>query len=145
MGKPSIQSPREQLEHDFGWFNRYANINHYLWRGSRLVAAASALAASGVILLTDQTVLAAGLALLAAVLQVLDATAKPQESWRRYRVTAERLRIETGLFDGKAGVYADSPNPDRLLAERLASIRRRELASFERLWAEQAPDAEPGQ
>jgi hypothetical protein len=143
MAEPvSKVHPRTQLDRDFGWFNRHANLSRYLWRGTKVVATLSALAASGVILLTDHTGIAAGLAVLTAVLEVVDATGRSQESWLRYRVAAERLRIEQGLYDGGAGPYSDAADTDRLLAERLAAIRRGELRSLEQLWRGSTGDAE---
>jgi hypothetical protein len=64
-------------------------------------------------------------ALLAAVLAVMkgmETAFQWQSNWVNYRAAAEALKHEKYLYLAKGGPYADAPNPDRLLAERVEDI-----------------------
>ncbi len=71
---------------------------------------------------------AAGSALL--LLEGVQQLGQYQQNWLAYRSTCEQLRHEKFLHAADAGVYADVPDPDRLLAERLEGLVPQEHAKW---------------
>ena len=67
---------------------------------------------------------------LIVVLEGIQQLQQYQQNWTTYRSTCERLKHEKFLFLGRAGPYAEVPNPESLLAERVESLVSQEHAAW---------------
>lgn len=79
-------------------------------------------------------------ALVGALLMVLEGVQQlnqHQHNWMSYRSTCEKLKHEKYLFQAKAGPYAKTAEPARLLAERTEGLVSQEHAE----WTERREEA----
>jgi hypothetical protein len=89
---------------------------------SAAVPVAAAASASGVVI--------AVLGALILILEGVQALFGWQQNWVNYRNNAEALQSEQHLFEAKAGPYAKTDAPKRLLAERVEQLLSTERSGW---------------
>jgi Protein of unknown function (DUF4231) len=117
----------DRLEGQIVWYDAKAKRNQRNYRVASVVeigiSAAIMIVASLPSPVTYRSVsLAAVLAAVLAIMKGMETAYQWQSNWINYRAAAEALKHEKYLYYGKAGPYADAPNPDRLLVERVEDV-----------------------
>lgn len=122
MAAPAVDPTLTRIEDQLGYYERTAARSQKNFRTVKVaqltVAAAVPVAAAA----GASAVLIAVLGALILILEGVQALFNWQQNWVTYRHTAEALRSEQHLFAAVAGPYADSKNPERLLAERVEGL-----------------------
>jgi hypothetical protein len=122
---------RTELEAQFAFYDGAARRYGYTYQAIRLVNAVSASAAAFTGLLTPWPAVVPGaLAAIAAALAIIERAWNPQREWMRTRTAAELLRRERTFYDAGASEYADPSTRQAVLAERMETIRSRELEEY---------------
>src|ERR671915_2189150 len=107
----------DRLDDQLAWYEDKAK-QHKRWYQSLKVAqivvaaAIPAVAAAG-----GSAGFAGALGAVVVVLEGLQQLFQFQQNWIAYRGTAEALRRERYLHEARAGRYAETEQPDRVLAE----------------------------
>ncbi len=126
----------ERVTDQIGWYDVKSRLNQRRFKQLKIcqiVLAAAIPVAAG---LTPAAVVGAAGALI-VVLEGLQQLQQYQQNWTSYRATCEQLKHEQFLYMAHAGPYADAPDPDALLAERVESLVSQEHAA----WVSQREDA----
>lgn len=134
----SGESPAQARVGDqIAWYDSKSQFNQRWFKGLKIcqiVTAAAIPVAAGA---SAPAWLVGGAGALIVVLEGLQQLQQYQQNWTNYRATCERLKHEQFLFLARAGPYADVPNPETLLAERVESLVSQEHAA----WASQREEA----
>lgn len=139
---------RERLDDQIAWYDRKATFNQHRYRISTVIQiaisaiimiVASAAKPLTIPLGTFDLGWAALLAALLAVMKGMETAYQWQANWVNYRGAAESLKRERYLYLGKAGPYADAPDPNRLLVERVEDVIAHETGG----WAGRMQQAQP--
>lgn len=122
----------KRLEEQLGWYERQSERSKRAFQALKVTqivvaAAIPAIAAAGA-----SVGFAGALGAVVVVLEGIQQLFQFQQNWISYRGTAEALRRERYLYEARAGHYAETEQPDRVLAERLDGLLSQEHAT----WAE---------
>jgi hypothetical protein len=122
----------QRLDEQLNWYERQSQRSKRAYQGLKVTqivvaAAIPAIAAAG-----GSAGFAGALGAVVVVLEGIQQLFQFQQNWITYRGTAEALRRERYLYEARAGRYAETEHPDRLLAERFESLISHEHAT----WAE---------
>jgi len=121
---------RARLEDQIAWYDRKSQENQRWFKALKIcqiVTAAAIPVAAGV---GAKAWLVGGGGALIVVLEGIQQLQQYQQNWTTYRSTCERLKHEKFLFLGRAGPYAEVPNPESLLAERVEGLVSQEHAAW---------------
>ena len=125
---------QKRLEEQIDWYDKKSAFNQRWFKRIKiieLIAAALIPLLAGLSTLIPYSALITGsLGALIAVLESVLGLYQFQTNWISYRSTCEGLRHEKYLWLAKAGHYADTKDPDRLLAERIESLISTEHAKW---------------
>jgi hypothetical protein len=121
VSSSSEQVTLERLNTQIDWYDKRSRSNKKWYKSLKTL---TLIAATTIPVLTTSTMahanqLAASLGVLITLLEALQQLNQYQANWIAYRATAESLKHEKYLFLGAAGIYAKSPKPPTLLAERV--------------------------
>ena len=127
----AVPSPvQARLEDQIAWYDAKSEQNQLWFKVLKVcqivVAAAIPVAAAAS---APEWLLGGGGALI-VVLEGLQQLQQYQQNWITYRSTCERLKHEKFLFLGHAGPYANAPDPESLLAERVEGLVSQEHAAW---------------
>ena len=128
---PSAESPAwARLQDQIGWYDAKSKLNQRWFKALKVcqivVAAAIPVTAAAS---APLAVIGGGGALI-VVLEGLQQLEQYQQNWTTYRATCERLRHEQFLFLAHAGPFANAPDPEALLAERVEGLVSQEHAAW---------------
>lgn len=135
---PEDSAAWRRLEDQIAWYDRKSNENQRWFKALKvcqIVTAGAIPVAAGA---SAPTWLIGGAGAFIVVLEGLQQLQQYQQNWTTYRSTCERLRHEKFLFLAHAGSYAQSPDPDALLAERVEGLVSQEHAA----WVSHRTDAD---
>lgn len=119
-----------RLEDQIGWYDR-RSIDAQWWHKRLKIAAI--IAAALVPLTAGFSIcpwITGLLGVFIAVIEGIQQLNQYQHNWITYRSTCEALKHEKYLYLATAGPYANVPNPDMLLAERIESLISQEHAKW---------------
>lgn len=120
----------DRLQDQIAWYDRKSQVNQAWFKrlkvGQIVTAAAIPVAAGASV---SVSVIGAAGALI-VVLEGLQQLQQYQQNWTTYRSTCERLKHEQHLFLAQAGPYAQAPNPEEMLAERVEGLVSQEHAAW---------------
>jgi hypothetical protein len=120
----------DRLEDQIGWYDRKsirAQRDYKRLKVLQLVAAAVV----PVVAAADATAwITAAVGGVVLVLEGVQQLGQYQQTWINYRSTCEALKHEKYLFLARAGSYAGSPDPTRLLAEQIEGLVSQEHAKW---------------
>jgi hypothetical protein len=122
----------ERLEDQLAWYDRKSLTNQRAYKRIKVVeilAAATVpfLAGLG---LPHTSIVTGGLGVLITVLEGLLHLNQYQHNWINYRSTCQALKHEKYAYLGKAWPYANVPDPQTLLAQRIESLVSQEHAKW---------------
>jgi hypothetical protein len=120
----------DRLQDQIGWYDKKSAVNQSrfkLFKVCQIVTAAAIPVAAGV---SAPAWLVGGAGALIVVLEGLQQLEQYQQNWTSYRSTCEQLRHEQFLYLAHAGPYADVPDPEAVLAERVESLVSQEHAAW---------------
>jgi hypothetical protein len=127
---PSTSPAWARLQDQITWYDKKSALNQSrfkLLKICQIVTAAAIPVAAGV---SAPAWLVGGAGALIVVLEGLQQLEQYQQNWTSYRSTCERLKHEQFLFLSGAGPYADVPDPEAVLAERVESLVSQEHAAW---------------
>nr|WP_319377492.1 DUF4231 domain-containing protein [uncultured Methanoregula sp.] len=137
---PSENPTVERLEAQLRYYSQSSRKNRlwYKWLKVAEIIAAAAIPLVVVIFPTPKcsdppvtaAFIAALLGMLIVILEGFQGLNQYQHNWITFRSTAEDLKHEKYLWLAKAGPYANTANPDTLLAERIESLISREHSKW---------------
>lgn len=119
-----------RLQDQISWYDEKSALNQSrfkLLKICQIVTAAAIPVAAGV---SAPAWLVGGAGAFIVVLEGLQQLEQYQQNWTSYRSTCERLKHEQFLFLSHAGPYADVPDPEAFLAERIESLVSQEHAAW---------------
>lgn len=119
-----------RLQDQIAWYDKKSAVNQSrfkLFKICQIVTAAAIPVAAGA---SAPAWLVGGAGALIVVLEGLQQLEQYQQSWTSYRSTCEQLKHEQFLFLAKAGPYADVPDSEAVLAERVESLVSQEHAAW---------------
>lgn len=129
--RPSPDSPAwARLQDQIAWYDAKSGAcqrRFKLLKVCQIVTAAAIPVAAGA---SAPAWLVGGAGALIVVLEGFQQLEQYQQNWTTYRSTCEQLKHEQFLYLATAGPYADTPNPDLLLAERIESLVSQEHAAW---------------
>lgn len=117
-----------RLQEQIAWYDgrsRSCQSRFKLLKVCQIVAAAAIPVAAGV---AAPAWLVGGAGAFIVVLEGLQQLEQYQQNWTSYRSTCEQLKHEQYLFLAGAGPYAEVPDPEAALAERVESLVSQEHA-----------------
>jgi hypothetical protein len=129
---PSLsESPAwTRLQDQIAWYDaksRSCQSRFKLLKVCQIVLAAAIPVAAGA---SAPAWLVGGAGALIVVLEGLQQLEQYQQNWASYRSTCELLKHEHYLFLARAGPYADVPDAEAVLAERVESLVSQEHAAW---------------
>ena len=129
----------ERLDDQLSWYSSRARSNQMYYKRLKVgeIAAAALVPAVGALSIAQGPAIASFLGAAIVVLEGIQHVYQYQANWIEYRATSEALKRECHLYSAKAGPYADTPRPDRVLAERIEEL----MSTEQRKWV-QASGAE---
>lgn len=119
-----------RLQDQIAWYDKKSAVNQSrfkLLKVCQIVAAAAIPVAAGV---SAPVWLVGGAGALIVVLESLQQLEQYQQNWTSYRSTCEQLKHEQFLYLSHAGPYANVPDPEAVLAERVESLVSQEHAAW---------------
>jgi len=119
-----------RLQDQLAWYDKKSQVNQSrfkLLKICQMVTAAAIPVAAGV---SAPAWLVGGAGAFIVVLEGLQQLEQYQQNWTSYRSTCEQLKHEQFLFLSQAGPYADVPDPEAVLAERVESLVSQEHAAW---------------
>jgi hypothetical protein len=125
----ALEATLTRLEDQLNWYDQKSQDNQRLHKVSNIAQIVVAAAIPVLAWITPVWVVAVLGALIAAF-KGLESAYQWEYNWINYRSTAERLKHEKFLFEANAGPYADDPNAQRVLAERVEGIVSHEHAAW---------------
>lgn len=119
---------RKYALYQMQWYERKAKLAkawHWWLKTVEIVAAASI---PVIVLLPgyETDLLVAALGALVTVLEAFQQFFRFRDSWLNFRSTAEAIRRDLLLFGTGSAPFADAPDRNRMLAERLAALTAEE-------------------
>jgi Protein of unknown function (DUF4231) len=120
----------QRLEEQLDWYERQSERSKRAYLALKVVqivvaAAIPAIAAAG-----GSAGFAGALGAVVVVLEGIQQLFQFQQNWITYRGTAEALRRERYLYEARAGRYAETDQPERVLAERVDGLLSHEHAAW---------------
>jgi len=132
-----------RIEGEIAFTERWANIQGSLFyglTGFKIVAAASIPIILSVVS-TDSARLWAGVTGgLVAIVETFTVSFSLKDRFAQKRLECEALKQERWLYLGRAGVYAETETPEKLLVERVEAIIEKRIKA----WAESVAKDHPG-
>ena len=120
----------DRLESQIAWYSQRSRYCQRMFKSLKVI---TIVAAASIPLLTSvegPLMIVGALGALIVVVEGLQQLNQYQTNWTTYRSTAETLKHEKYLHAAKAGPYADTADPTRLLAERLEGLISQEHAKW---------------
>ncbi len=134
----SDRSPaQERVRDQIAWYDTKSQHNQHWFKRLKICQIVTAAAIPVAAAVSAPVWLIGAGGALIVVLEGLQQLEQYQQNWTTYRATCEQLKHEQFLFMAHAGPYADAPDPDALLAERVESLVSQEHAA----WVAQQQDA----
>ncbi|MGW1339952.1 DUF4231 domain-containing protein [Kribbella sp. NPDC002412] len=125
-------SPAEQLiSVRFNWYFQHARQARVAYRALGTLQLLAALVIAISVAISAPTWLAPALGGLIALAEGIRTLFGYRDSYPTYTRTAQQLRNEAWLYAQRAGRYAKTEDPVRLLAERVVEISQEETADWE--------------
>lgn len=116
----------KRLDDQIDWYDKKSAYNQSRYKAIKiieLIAAALIPLLSGFSTMVPYFAIITGiLGALIVVLESLQGLYQLQSNWISYRTSCEGLKHEKYLWLAKAGPYADTKDPDGLLADRIESL-----------------------
>ncbi|MGN6816154.1 MAG: DUF4231 domain-containing protein [Solirubrobacterales bacterium] len=137
---PTTSPAWARLQDQLTWYDKKSQVNQSrfkLLKVCQIVTAAAIPVAAGV---SAPAWLVGGAGAFIVVLEGLQQLEQYQQNWTSYRSTCEQLKHEQFLFLSRAGPYADVPDAEAVLAERVESLVSQEHAA----WVANREDAKKG-
>ncbi len=124
------QDTLDRLEDQISWYDKKSASNQtmYKWCRGLVIVSAAMIPLSANFPLVD--FLPTWLGALIVVVEGFQQLNQFHQNWISYRSTCEALKREKFLWIGKAGHFADTDNPNALLAERIESIIAQEHSKW---------------
>ena len=125
-----LDATKERLEDQIAWYDRKSAHCQTVYKRLKLSTVA---AAALIPVFAGLAAPAWATGTLGAVIVLFEGAQQLnqyQANWIAYRSTAESLKHEKYLHLALAGPYADAPNPDALLAERIEGLVSQEHAKW---------------
>jgi hypothetical protein len=119
-----------RLQEQIKWYGEKSRDNQRWFKALKIcqiVTAAAIPVAAGA---SAPAWLVGGAGALIVVLEGLQQLQQYQQNWTSYRSTCEQLKHEKFLFLAHAGPYAEDPDPEALLAERVEGLVSQEHAAW---------------
>jgi hypothetical protein len=116
----------DRAEYEIAWYGRHATTSRLSYCAIKILQillAAFVPVAAG---LSAPKLVTGSLGGLVVVLEGVQQLFRFHDNWVRYRQTNEDMLREKYLYAASAGDYAATPNPRRLLAERIEALASRE-------------------
>jgi hypothetical protein len=137
---------RKYALYQMQWYERKAKLAkawHWWLKTVEIVAAASI---PVIVLLPgyETDLLVAALGALVTVLEAFQQFFRFRDSWLNFRSTAEAIRRDLLLFGTGSAPFADAPDRNRMLAERLAALTAEENTKWVE-YSRQATDKQDGE
>jgi hypothetical protein len=130
-GDTASDSPaRARLEDQIAWYDTQSEKNQHRFKQLKVCQLVLAAAIPVAAATSAPVWLMGGGGALIVVMEGLQQLQQYQQNWTTYRSTCERLKHEKFLFLGRAGPYAASRNPERLLAARVEGLVSQEHAAW---------------
>jgi len=120
----------ERLEDQINWYDKKSLTNQRLFKLLKIAIIVSAALIPFLSGLGTPVHISGGLGVLIVILEGLQQLNQYQQNWIIYRSTCEALKHEKYLFLKRAGDYAQTPNPEILLAERIEGLVSTEHAKW---------------
>jgi hypothetical protein len=127
---PAASASWQRLEEQVKWYSSGARRNKRWYMRIKLVQIVSAAAIPVLAATSLPTWVAGSLGALIVVLESVQQLFQFHSNWTHYRSTSEALKHEKYLYLARAGAYANVPNPEALLAERIEGRVSQEHASW---------------
>lgn len=128
--RPAPIRPWQRLDQQIAWYDRKSasakRWYHYLKVSQIVIAAAIPVGAAA----DAPSLVAAVLGSLIVVLEGIQQLFQFHSNWTTYRSTCEALKHEKYLYEGAAGPYAEAPDRDARLAERVEGLVSQEHAAW---------------
>ena len=112
----------ERLEDQISWYDARSSSNQHAFKRLKYVEIVSAATIPIVAGVGAPQLVAALLGGSVVVVEAILHLNQYHENWLAYRSTAESLKHEKFLYLARAGSYATTPDPVRLLAERVETL-----------------------
>jgi hypothetical protein len=128
--RPEPVPPWRRLDEQIAWYDRRsatAKRWYYRLKVSQIVIAAAIPVAAAA---DAPALVAAVLGALIVVLEGIQQLFQFHANWTTYRSTCEALKHEKYLYSATAGPYAEAPDPDARLAERVEGLVSQEHAAW---------------
>lgn len=134
-----------RLEDQIAWYSRKSRSAQRTFKRIKVVEilAAATIPFLAALNFPRQNLVTAGLGVLITILEGLLHLNQYQQNWTTYRSTCEALKHEKFVYLGKAGPYANVPNPHALLAERVEATVSQEHAQWTSIQQQAPPKQEP--
>jgi len=129
--RPQPVPPWERLEEQIAWYNRRSASAKQRYHVLKLITIVTAAAIPVIAAVGGAEPWVTGL--LGAVIVTIEGFQQLFQlhaNWTTYRSTCEALKHEKHLWFAGAGPYAQSVDPDRLLAERVEGLVSQEHAAW---------------
>lgn len=127
---PASSPSWQRLEEQIKWYSGGARRNKRWYMRIKVVQIVSAAAIPVLSATSLPTWVAGGLGASIVVLESIQQLFQFHSNWTHYRSTSEALKHEKFLYLAQAGSYANAPNPEALLAERIEGRVSQEHASW---------------
>ena len=127
---PEPAPPWERLDQQIGWYDRRSTSAkrwYYRLKISQIVIAAAIPVTAAA---DAPSLVAAVLGSTIVVLEGIQQLFQFHANWTTYRSTCEALKHEKYLYAAHAGPYAEAPDPDARLAERVEGLVSQEHAAW---------------
>jgi hypothetical protein len=112
----------DRAEYEIGWYEKHATASRVSYCTIKLLEILLAAFVPVAVGLNAPKLVTGSLGGLVVVLEGVQQLFRFHDNWIRYRQTCEDMLREKYLYAALAGDYADTPNPKRLLAERIESL-----------------------
>ena len=119
-----------RLADQIAWYESSARFNNWGLKVAKLVSVVTAAAVAVLAAAASPPLVVASLGAVIVVAQGVQEVFQFQAFWINSGRTKEALKRERALYIADAGPYAQTDNPDRLLAERTEAITASELATW---------------
>ncbi len=122
----------QRLEDQINWYNRKSTSAQHIFKRMKVIEifAAAIIPFLAGLSFRHVTLITGGLGVLITIFEGILHLNQYQQNWTCYRSTCESLKHEKFVYLGKAGPYANAPDPHALLAERIESLVSQEHAQW---------------
>jgi Protein of unknown function (DUF4231) len=119
-----------RLEDQLDWYDRKSQRAQRDFKRLKVLQLVAAAVVPVVAAANAPPWITAGVGGVVLVLEGLQQLGQYQHNWITYRATCEALKHEKFLYLARAGNYAGSPDPTRLLAEQIEGLVSQEHAKW---------------